>query len=125
MENPPRVGHLIPDGEVQYRDAIHVAVAPVVAGEDLDVAMCVDVENGVAVRAFVGEGVGVVDPYLMANVKKGQRFWLFLYPGTAQGLRHSWTHPAFAAKAPLTVEEIQKALQQIKSDEKPEVKNVT
>jgi hypothetical protein len=43
--------------------------------------------------------IGVVDPFLVKPVEPGQRFWLFLYPGSITGLRHVWSHPAFAAVA--------------------------
>jgi hypothetical protein len=89
----PKLGELI-EGEPN-RDAIHIAVAPVVAGERLDPGehVCLT-PSGVAVLAQ-GKSIGVVDPFLRAFVGKGDRFWLFLTPGSVTGLRHEWDHPDF------------------------------
>ena len=81
------------------RDAIHVAVAPVVAGENLRPGEHVGVSpDGVASgsRPFVG----IVDPFLSVHVKPGERFYLFLYQNTVTSLRHEWTHPAFGGAPP-------------------------
>jgi len=88
---------------LQQRDAIHIAVLPVTAGEDLycghDVRLLSD---GTAVQCEPEHRLGVVDPFLMSDerehrhhgvVEKGQRFWLFLNPGTITTLRHEWVHP--------------------------------
>lgn len=79
----------------QGRDAVHIAVAPVIARERLKPGDHVDANGG-----WSGERVGIVDPFLTAPVERGQRFFLFLYPNTITGLRHVWTHPAFAPKVP-------------------------
>lgn len=107
-----RLGHLIEADRPVERDAIHIAVAPAVAGEELRPGQHVAIEakqSGEAVS--VGEFVGVVDPFLAADitVRPGQRFWVYLYPGSITSLRHEWTHPAFplaegSAAAPGTVE---------------------
>lgn len=82
----------------QFRDAIHVAVAPVVAGEGLNPAERIALNgNGEAVRAK--KAVGIVDPYLQSPIRKGQKFWMFLMPGSVTSLRHEWTHPAFREQA--------------------------
>jgi len=78
----------------QHRDAIHIAVAPVVAGEALEPGAHVGLVDGKAV-VLLRSPIGIVDPFLKAAVKPGETFWLFLYPGTIKGLRHEWTHPAF------------------------------
>lgn len=79
------------------RDAIHVAVAPVVAGETLDPGqgLVFTQKNDNEVRKGTVNTVGVVDPFLKGYVRKGQRFWMFLNPGSINSLRHDWTHPAF------------------------------
>lgn len=86
--NTPEVGSLAPeDGR---RDAIHVALAPVVAKRKLYPGDDVDADGNTT-----GKLVGIVDPYLKRPVREGDRFWLFLYPQTATSLRHQWTHPDF------------------------------
>lgn len=83
----------------QHRDAIHIAVAPVTAAEALKPGQHVGfVQVGSA--DFVGASecpIGVVDPFLTEKVKKGERFWMYLYPGTITSLRHEWVHPSFEA----------------------------
>jgi|SRR5882762_1112821 len=80
-------------GESAGRDAIHLAVEPVVAAHQLrpgdDVGF---IEGGVGA---CDNPVGIVDPFLKSVVKKGQRFWLVVYPRQITSLRHVWTHPAF------------------------------
>ncbi len=77
------------------RDAIHVAVEPVEAGQILAPGIPVLLKDGKAYRAFGDEGIGVVDPFIKNYVGEGQRFWLLLNPRTITSLRHVWSHPAF------------------------------
>lgn len=79
------------------RDAIHIAVEPVEAGEFLHPGQHVGAVNGVASSTVTH--VGIVDPYLTAKVEPGQRFWLFVYPRQITSLRHVWSHPAFDDEA--------------------------
>lgn len=77
------------------RDAIHLAVEPVIAGVVLPPGMHISVTDGVAMPAIPGEGLGIVDPFLLRPVKMGERFWFVMYPRTVTSLRHVWAHPAF------------------------------
>jgi hypothetical protein len=87
------IGKLI-TGNEPHRDAIHVAVAPVVAAEKLYPGQHVGMKDGQAFAA--GMPIGIVDPFLSVPVYPEQRFWLFLYPGSITSLRHHWEHPEFA-----------------------------
>jgi hypothetical protein len=103
---PVKVGQLIGEGESVTRDAIHVAIAPAIAGCDLWPGQPVVMFDQNSLGAWMTDlasrpelkPIGVVDPFLNGFVAKGQRFWLFLYPGTVTSLRHYWTHPAFTRK---------------------------
>lgn len=79
------------------RDAIHVAVAPVTAAERLRPGQHVGLDGqGEAIGGELARlPIGVVDPFLEDDVRPGEGFWLFLYPGSTAVLRHEWTHPAF------------------------------
>lgn len=95
QETLEMIGKLAPG--YAARDAVHFAVIPVEAGQELqrgDRTM-LDVD-GRALKALQWEApIGVVDPFLPTDVQKGQRFWLFLNPCTITSLRHVWTHPEF------------------------------
>jgi len=80
----------------QHRDAVHFALAPMIAAETLrpgqHIGLAQDTEHA-------GSGtplLGIVDPFLTRTVQRGERFWMFLYPATITSLRHEWIHPAFA-----------------------------
>lgn len=82
----------------QHRDAIHVAVEPVVAAHYL--------LPGQRVGRYVGSDgrygrsekpLGIVDPFLTNMVSPGERFWLCVFPRQITSLRHVWEHPDFPA----------------------------
>lgn len=86
----------IPDNS--GRDAIHLAVEPIVAGVRLRPGERVKIEAGFAVPAS-HDATGIVDPFLDGLVQSGQRFWFVVLPRTITSLRHVWSHPAFPEEA--------------------------
>jgi hypothetical protein len=100
MRDTPNVGKLI-DGEA-HRDAIHVAVFPAFCDCDLQPGDHVGLVPGTRDRVSPSaRPIGIVDPFLTQTVRTGEQFYVFLYPGTVTGLRHVWTHPAFAYTPPI------------------------
>lgn len=88
------LGMLIPENS--GRDAIHLAVEPVVAGEALEPGQRIKLIGGnMAFSAREADAIGIVDPFLRLRVMPDQRFWLVVLPRTITSLRHVWSHPAF------------------------------
>lgn len=80
--------------ETAGRDAIHLAVEPVIAGEHLKPGQDIGIRDGRAYGSDV-KLLGIVDPFLPSFVQPGQMFWLIVYPRTITSLRHVWSHPEF------------------------------
>lgn len=81
-------------------DAIHVATMPVTAAEALKPGQHIGFKDEYRVTGDPPAPyklLGIVDPFLKADVVEGQRFFMLLYPNTITGLRHVWTHPDIAA----------------------------
>ena len=84
---------------VQHRDAIHLAVEPVIAGEKLRPGMHIGLQNGVAFKADSHiKALGIVDPFLTKTVMMDEKFYLILFPRMITSLRHVWEHPDFDTK---------------------------
>lgn len=95
------LGNIIEGGG---RDAIHLAVEPVVAAEDLYAGQHVGLSKDGAITNGV-EKLGIVDPFIVGVVPKGKMFWLVVYPRTITSLRHVWEHPKFDKKIEPTQKE--------------------
>jgi hypothetical protein len=76
------------------RDAIHVAIVPVVAAMSLSSGehIGLDSERKASIHA---KKIGIVDPFLAKGVEAGELFYLVLYPNTVTGMRHHWFHSDF------------------------------
>lgn len=73
------------------RDAIHLAVIPMIAGEDLWPGYKIGILDGKA--NMKAKTLGIVDPFLTERVKIGQKFWMVILPRQITSLRHVWAHP--------------------------------
>jgi hypothetical protein len=89
------LGTIIKDGG---RDAIHLAVEPVVAAHDLVRGQHIGLDENGKASAVASKMVGIVDPFLHDVVKTGEMFWLIVYPRQITSLRHVWSHPDFEEK---------------------------
>ena len=83
----------------EHRDAIHLGVEPVIAGEDIAVGANIGIgKDGFAYATDYRndiKAVGIADPFLANRIEKGESFWLVVYPRKITSLRHVWTHPDF------------------------------
>jgi hypothetical protein len=78
------------------RDAIHLAVEPVRAGERLKPNDDIGIKGGLAFKARDGVPKrGKADPFITADIMPGDVIWLVIYPRQIKSLRHVWEHPAF------------------------------
>jgi len=87
------IGEII--DETARRDAVHFALAPVIAAERLSPGQHIGFVGENTVGPMTNKPLGIVDPFLPGPVNKGDRFWMFLYPNTITSLRHEWSHEAF------------------------------
>lgn len=97
-ETQTKLGKM-PLGPNEQRDAVHIAVAPVVAAESLTpgqrITFALEGNRESVVGATGENAIGIVDPFIRGGVWEGARFWMFLLPNTITSLRHQWTHPVF------------------------------
>jgi len=125
------LGTIIDD--TQKRDAIHLAVIPVVAGTDMKRGSDVYIDSALQ-KAFIydeaawknnfinnAKPIGIVDPFLTADVKEGEMFWLVIYPRKITSLRHVWSHPDIPddeeIRMPVTVKVDDKAIKAQESED--------
>lgn len=90
------LGTIIETGE---RDAIHLAVEPIIAAENLYPGQHIGIVDGKATTK-ADKKLGIVDPFISGFVPQGQKFWLIVYPRQITSLRHVWSHPDFEVKEP-------------------------
>ncbi len=89
----------------EKRDAIHLAVMPVTAGETLKPGADIWVSaQGLAFAGGRDGCIGIVDPFLTRPVVFRERFWLVIYPRKITSLRHVWSHPALPEETVATVQ---------------------
>lgn len=94
MDTIKLVGTIL-EGE-HRRDAIHVAMAPMVAGGEIYRAAFVGLNSeGKAIMVPPPVALGISDPFMREIIEPGQQFFVWLRPGTITDLRHHWTHPEF------------------------------
>jgi hypothetical protein len=79
----------------EHRDAIHLAVEPVEAAENLAPGESIVIKEGKAYRSLFNKRHGIVDPFLPHGPVAGEKFWFIMNPRMVKSLRHVWEHPEF------------------------------
>lgn len=80
---------------VLVKDAIHIAIAQVSAGEELKAGDRVGFKDKEGIVFKDATHIGLVDPFIQTSIKKDNLFYLFLYPNSVTSLTHQWEHPSF------------------------------
>lgn len=76
------------------RDAIHIAIAPVIAGDTFNPGTHIGFLDDGTVGPTKNT-IGIADPFLKQTIIRNQRIYLCLYPNTVVRLRHDWHHFSF------------------------------
>jgi hypothetical protein len=86
----------------EHRDAIHLGVEPVEAGEHINpgehIGIGPDGKAYCSVDSCVYsniKAVGIADPFITGSINPGEKFWLVVYPRQITSLRHVWEHNDF------------------------------
>lgn len=93
---PPKLGELV-TGIMPQRDAVHVAVVQLTAGERLFPGIHIGLDGADKHAVTMNTRIGIVDPFLTKPIEIGQRFWCIMYPGSTLDLHHEWSHPLLQA----------------------------
>ena len=98
MAGEAKLGELLEVVSGQQRDAVHVAVVPVVSKFTLKPGQHIGIPD-LTEPDYVGpcgNNIGIVDPFLEHEaLLPGMKFLMCLYPGTTTGMRHAWKHPTY------------------------------
>lgn len=119
--NEVKLGQLI--DENAQRDAIHVALLPAIAHENLNPGTHVGILESSPPKFVVGKvlnskyKIGIVDPFLKTTVMKGERFFVLLYPNTVTSLRHEWTHDKIPSSLPVNQQAYDKTSEQYRAEQ--------
>ena len=78
---------------LMVRDAVHMPVVACIAGEDLEPGQYVTVPKSKTDPAMKSEKWtgAIATPFVLRAIKKGERFWACLPPGTIKGMSHVWS----------------------------------
>jgi hypothetical protein len=82
-----KLGERAPEKEV--RDAVHVAVTSVIAGQSLDPGAPVTLREGKAWSAATGGAIGITDPF-GPTVNEGYWVVVLMHPAVSSSVRHAW-----------------------------------
>jgi hypothetical protein len=106
-------------GPYEKRDAIHLAVIPVIARQDLKAG------DDVGINGTHENPIGIVDPFINRSrydcskrIDMGERFWLVIYPRKINSLRHVWTHPDIPDDEAYAINSLGANLSEIKKSKK-------
>lgn len=93
----PDIDQIISDPSSARRDAVHIAVGPIEAGERLYPGMKVKIIDGKIYLASRYDYDAAVSPFIdeVEFVEQGQFCWIMMKPNTITSLRHLWTHDKF------------------------------